>query len=177
MVTHLADPVTEVEYGVEVSPGEDFSDYRLKVERWVRDHANETVVYKLRHNQAMSAYEFKELERIFTQELGNEKDYERTYGDTPFGLLVRKLIKLDRAAANEAFAEFINTQALNDRQISFIRKVVDYVVENGYMEAWVLTKPPFDRPSSFSRTFNTQQQMSLVAAINKIKQNAEVPAA
>ena len=177
VVTHLADPVTEVEYGVEVSPGEDFSDYRLKVERWVRDHANETVVYKLRHNQAMSAYEFKELERIFTQELGNEKDYERTYGDTPFGLLVRKLIKLDRAAANEAFAEFINTQALNDRQISFIRKVVDYVVENGYMEAWVLTKPPFDRPSSFSRTFNTQQQMSLVAAINKIKQNAEVPAA
>ncbi len=177
VVTHLADPVTEVNYGVGASPGEDFSDYRLKVERWVRDHVNETVVYKLRHNQAMSAYEFKELERIFTHELGNVSDYERAYGDTPFGLLVRKLIKLDRAAANEAFAEFINSQALNEQQISFVRKVVDYVVENGYMDVSVLTRPPFDRPSSFSRTFNTQQQIGLVAAINKIRQNAEMPAA
>ena len=38
-------------------------------------------------------------------------------------------------------------------------------------------QPPFDRPRSFVHMFNTQQQMGLVAVINKIKENAERPAA
>ena len=62
-------------------------------------------------------------------------------------LLVRKLVKLDHDAAMEAFAGFINSQSLTERQISFVR------------------------------IFNTQQQLGLVAVINRIKENAERPAA
>ena len=125
----------------------------------------------------MTEYEFQELERIFTQELGSASDYERAYGETPFGLLVRKLVKLDHDAAFEAFAQFINSQELNEQQISFVHKVVDYVVENGYMELDALAQPPFDRPQSFVRMFTTQQQRDLIAIINAIKHNAEHPAA
>lgn len=177
VITHLDDPVTNIEYGATATAGEDFINYRLKVERYLRDYGNSLVIQKLHRNLPMTEYEFVELERIFTQELGTADDYERTYGETPFGLLVRQLVKLDHDAATEAFAEFINSQALNEQQISFVRKVVDYVVENGYMEPVALTQPPFDRPQSFVRMFTTEQQMSLVAIISRIKSNAENPAA
>lgn len=177
VITHLDDPVTNIEYGATATTGEDFTNYRLKVERYLRDYGNSLVIQKLHRNLPMTEYEFVELERIFTQELGTADDYERTYGETPFGLLVRQLVKLDHDAATEAFAEFINSQALTEQQISFVRKVVDYVVENGYMEPVALTQPPFDRPQSFVRMFTTEQQMSLVAIISRIKSNAENPAA
>ena len=121
----------------------------------------------------MTEREFKELERIFIHELGSASDYEHAYGDTPFGLLVRKLVKLDRDAAMGAFAEFINSENLTEQQISFVHKVVNYVIENGYMEPAALTQPPFDRPQSFVRMFDTKQRMGLIAIISKIKENAE----
>ena len=44
-----------------------------------------------------------ELEHIFTHELGNAEGYARTYGDTPFGLLVRKLVHLGRGVVQFGF--------------------------------------------------------------------------
>ena len=177
VITHLDDPVMKIEYGVAARTGEDFINYRLKVERYLRDYDSSLVIQKLHRNLPMTAYEFGELECIFTQELGSAGDYERVYGNTPFGLLVRKLVKLDHDAAMEAFAGFINSQELTEQQISFVHKVVDYVVKNGYMEPAVLTQPPFDRPQSFVHMFTTEQQMGIVAIINEIKRNAEEPAA
>lgn len=177
VITHLDDPVTQVVYGVEADIGEDFEDYRLKVERYLKDYADTLVIHKLRNNQPMTEFEFEQLERIFTHDLGNAEDYAKAYGDTPFGLLVRRLVHLDHDAAMAAFADFLNDQSLNEQQISFVKRVVDYVVENGYMEPVALTQPPFDRPQSFIRMFNSQQQLDLMAVIKKIKSNAERPAA
>lgn len=177
VITHLDDPVTTIEYGVEVDIDEDFTDYKLKVERYFKDYSNTLVIQKLHRNLPMTSKEFEDLERIFTYELGSADDYSRAYGDTPFGLLVRKLVKLDHDAAMEAFAEFINTESLNEQQISFVHKVVNYIVENGYMDLKALGQPPFDRPQPFVRLFSTKQQTGLVAIINSIRANAEKPAA
>ncbi len=177
VVTHLDDPITKIEFGIETDIDEDYTDYKLKVERFFKDYGNSLVIQKLHRNLPMTSMEFKELERIFTHELGSADDYSRTYGDTPFGLLVRKLVKLDHDAAMEAFAEFINAENLNEQQISFVHKVVNYVVENGYMDLKALGQPPFDRPQPFVRLFSTKQQTGLVAIINSIKANAEKPAA
>lgn len=177
VITHLDDPVTMIEFDIQADPGENFADYKLKVERYIKDYGNSLVIQKLHRNKPMTSKEFEELERIFTQELGNADDYSRVYGDTPFGLLVRKLVKLDHDAAMSAFAEFINTEDLNEQQISFVHKVVNYVVENGYMDLSALNQPPFDRPQPFVRLFNTKQQTGLVAIIKSINSNAEKPAA
>ena len=50
----------------------------------------------------MTEFEFEQLERIFTHDLGNAEDYAKAYGDTPFGLLVRRLVHLDHDAAMAA---------------------------------------------------------------------------
>lgn len=91
------------------------------------------------------------LERIFTEELGTAEDYQTNYQDTPFGLLIRKIAKMDRDAAYAAFSTFIAEERPNAEQIHFIEQVIDYVVENGYINNVLdLMKAPFDRPYKFS---------------------------
>lgn len=177
VITNVIDTVTSQVEGVEVESGEDYSDYRLKVNRFFADYSNRTVIHKLHRNIPMTKMEYAELERIFTHELGTKADYERAYGDEPFGLLVRRLVKLDHDAAMQAFADFINDNVLSDQQIAFVHRVVDYVELNGYMDPAELTKAPFDRPFSFIKLFDAAQQRKLVSTIRQIKENAEAPAA
>ncbi len=177
VITHLDDPVTQITYGVVTDMSEDFEDYKLKVERYFKDYSDNLVIHKLRTNKPMTESEFAQLEHIFTCELGNAKDYATAYGDKPFGLLVRSIVHLDRDAANKAFAEFLNDQSLNEQQINFVKRVVEYVVKFGFMEPGTLNQPPFTRPRSFMQIFDERQQVALVTVIKTIKENAVSPAA
>ena len=77
----------------------------------------------------------------------------------------------------DAFAEFVNDVTLNQQQIVFIHKVVDFVENNGYMEPSALMKAPFDRPTSFIRLFDDGRQKKLVELIRKVMDNAVKPVA
>ena len=49
--------------------------------------------------------------------------------------------------AMKLFSEFINDQSLTQAQIVFVRRIIDYIVQNGYFESVTeLMKPPFDKP-------------------------------
>lgn len=175
--TSLADPVTEITYGVQVAPDEDYADYRLKVDHYLADFEGNAVIEKIHRNEPLTAGDVDELERIFTHELGTADDYSRTYGDAPFGLVVRRAVKLDHDAVMQAFAEFINDEGLSDKQIAFVHRVIDHIEKCGYMEPEALAQPPFDRPQSFARLFDRKRQMLLVTIIKGIKENALRPAA
>ena len=124
-------------------------------------------------NIPLSEADYRELERILTQELGTPEDYRQTFGDTPFGLLVRKIAKLDHKAAMEAFSAFINDGSLNQRQIAFVHQIISHIEKNGYMEdVTELIRPPFDRPVSFVKLFDAQRQAALLAAIRQVRENA-----
>ena len=47
--------------------------------------------------------------------------------------MIRKIAKMDRDAAYASFSTFIAEERPNAEQIYFIEQVVDYVVENGYI--------------------------------------------
>ena len=150
-------------------------DYKAKVSRYVTDHRDTLAIHKLTHNVPLTALDYGELERILTSELGSKEDYAREYGDTPFGLLVRKIVKLDHEAAMQAFSAFINDQSLNQRQIDFVHKIINHIELNGYMENVAeLAKPPFDKPISFVKLFDAKTRANLMAAINQVKDNAVV---
>lgn len=173
IITNLADPVVSEQAGQPLGPAYDFEDYRLKVNRYVGEHGNTLAIYKLTHNIPLASGDYQELERVFTEELGTKEDYQREYGNTPFGLLIRKIAKLDHAAAMAAFSEFINDQSLNQGQIAFIHKVIQYVEQNGYIEDMTdLMKPPFDKPVGFIKLFDTKAQTQLVQVVTQIKENA-----
>ena len=173
IITKLVDPVIDSKEGEKLDAAYDFEDYREKVNRYINEHGNTLAIYKLTHNIPLGVGDYSELERVLTSELGSREDYVREFGDTPFGLLVRKIAKLDHDAAMQAFSDFINDASLNQKQIAFVHKVITFVEQNGYMESVTdLRKPPFDKPISFLRLFNAQKQAQLIAAINAVKDNA-----
>lgn len=171
--TNLKDEVVSVKEGEALYQAYDFEDYKLKVNRFIEHNRDHLAIHKLRHNIPLTASDYESLERIFTGELGTAEDYKREFQDTPFGLLVRRVAKLEADAAMAAFSSFINEQSLNQSQIVFVKKVIDYIVQNGYIENIAeLMKPPFDKPQSFIKLFDGSKQKELVELVATIKENA-----
>lgn len=173
ILTRLNDPILEQREGDPLESAYDFEDYRAKVNRYVNENSDTLAIYKLTHNIPLSVGDYQELERVLTSELGSKDDYQREFGDTPFGLLIRRIAKLDHEAAMQAFSTFINDQSLNPKQISFVHKIINHIEQNGYIESVaVLMRPPFDKPLSFTKLFDPKTQEALVKAINQVKENA-----
>lgn len=171
--TNLADGILEVKEGETLYQAYDFEDYKLKVNRYIENHRDHIAIHKLRNNMPLNAKDYESLEHIFTGELGTAEDYKREFMDTPFGLLVRKIAKMEYEAAIVVFSEFINDQSLSHAQIAFVKKVIDYIVKNGYIEnVSELMKPPFDKPQSLIKLFDGSKQKRLVELVISIKDNA-----
>ncbi|WP_026661394.1 DEAD/DEAH box helicase family protein [Butyrivibrio proteoclasticus] len=159
---------------IDLSSGS-YDEYRSKVGRYIDEHKNNSTISKLVHNKPITSSDYKELERIFTSELGSKEDYEANYQNTPFGILIRRMAKMDREAAMQAFSSFIAKERPNAEQIYFIEKVVDYLVENGCVESVRdLMSAPFDRPVKFTMLFSLEEQKELIEIVNGIKENALV---
>ena len=170
---NLKDDIIGITEGDLLPPEEVFEGYKQKVNRYVTEHQDALSIYKLSHNIPLTQTDYQELERVLTEELGTKEDYAREYKDTPFGLMIRKIAKVDHAAAMEAFAQFINDQSLNQQQIAFVQKVIAHVEQNGYMEDLsVLLQAPFNSPIAFNKLFDKQKQMQLMQAIKKVTDNA-----
>ncbi|MCC2684943.1 MAG: helicase, type site-specific restriction-modification system restriction subunit, partial [Paenibacillaceae bacterium] len=171
--TNLKDEVLAFREGGAMAPHYDFESYKLKVNRYIEQNRDALAIHKLRNNIPLTALDYESLERIFTGEVGTAEDYKRELQDTPFGLLVRRVAKLEYEAATAAFSEFINDASLSQGQIVFVKKVIDYVVQNGYIDSVAeLTKPPFDKPQSFIKLFDGAKQRRLMETVNRIKENA-----
>ena len=157
--------------------GNRLENYRKKVEFYLKEHQDNMAVRKLRNNQPLQKRDMQELERILWQELGSKEDYAKKYGDTPVGILVRKITGMDQQAANEAFNEFLNEEKLNADQIRFVRLIVDYISVNGMIEdRRVMMDEPFRSVGSIGQIFENDMDiaMKIMTVIDQIKQNAEV---
>lgn len=174
IITILTDPILDSTAGIPLPEEDPFESYKMKVNRYIEEHKNSLAIYNLTHNISLTRKDYEELERVFTQELGSKEDYVKTFGDTPFGLLIRKIAKLDHEAVLAAFSEFINDQSLNSRQIAFVQKVITHIKQNGYIEdISVLTKAPFDKPAKLL-DFDEIRQRRLLAVIKSVRDNALV---
>jgi type I restriction enzyme R subunit len=173
--TDLTEEILEIKEGRVMEAAYDYNDYKIRVNRYIEENKNHLAIHKLRNNLPLNAMDYKDLERIFTGELGSAEDYKREFGKTPFGLLVRKVAKLTPEAANEVFSGFINEQNLNQAQIVFIRKIIDYIMQNGYIEnAAKLLDPPVDKPAGFIKLFDGKGQKRIVELLEQVKSNAIV---
>lgn len=171
--TNLVDDILGIKEGEGIEPAYSFEDYKLKVNRYIEEHRDHLAIFKLRNNIPLTTFDYESLESILTGQLGTADDYLREYQNTPFGLLVRKIAKLDYEAACVAFSDFINDQSLSQAQIVFVKKVIDYIVQNGFIEnVSELMKPPFDKPQSFIKLFDGSKQKQIVETITRIKENA-----
>lgn len=132
-------------------------------------------IFKLRNNKKLTKQDIESLEHLMWEELGSQADYEKEFGNTPVNKLVRKIVGLDRQAANEAFSEFLSNETLNTKQIHFIKLIIDYVVVNGLIEDnRVLTEDPFRTVGTITELFkeNMNDARKIMGIVNSIKVNA-----
>lgn len=169
--TNLTDELT-LQEGKQADISIDLENYHKKVTRYIEEHKDKEVIFKIRNNIPLTDSDYTELENILTNELGTKEDYQKEFGEIPFGLLVRQIAKLDEKAAKEAFSVFINKHPLNQDQMHFINQLIQYLSQNGYVEISKLRDAPFDKPRSFTQLFDTEEQQELISLIKQFKRNA-----
>ena len=123
--------------------------YEKKVQEYLNNHLDHIVIHRLRTNQPLTATDLSELERMLV-EIGG-KDHgktlltgllARTYSPSLVHL-VRGMVGMDRAAAQEAFSELLSNRSLTTQQIRFIEMVIDQLTARGVMEPSALYDAPF----------------------------------
>ena len=94
------------------------------------------------------------------------------------GTFVRSLVGLERPAASEALAGFIDSRTLSADQLHFIDLVVDHLTKNGVMEPTRLYDSPFTdlAPRGPEDLFRETDIEELVEALAVVRANAEVAA-
>lgn len=147
-------------------------EYKERVNGYILKNKGRLSIQKLIRNLPMTEADFNDLERLFTGELGTKDDYQKAFQDKPLGILVREIAKVDREAAQNAFADFIADNSLTQQQIVFVERIIDYIVQNGYIKPAVLNLPPFDRPQKLVNLFDAKKQEKLYKVIETITENA-----
>ncbi|MBE6022612.1 MAG: DUF4145 domain-containing protein [Cellulosilyticum sp.] len=174
--TDFKDEVTDLVENGAMYNSNDLKNYRKKVESYLKAHESDLAIYKLRNNKPLTKEDLKKLEHILWEELGSKAEYDKEFGELPVGKLVRKIVGLDRGAANEAFSAFLSEERLSSNQIHFVKLIVDYIVTNGMIEDnKVLMEEPFRSLGSITTLFSDRMQevRELMGVIASVKSNCE----
>ena len=128
------------------------AQYEKKVKEYLVNHLDHVVVWRLRKNQPLTATDLQGLETTLV-EIGEED------GQTLLSALlarseapslahfVRRMVGMDKAAAQAAFSGFLNDRSLTPPQIRFVEMVIDQLTARGVMDASALYEAPFSSAS------------------------------
>lgn len=160
---------------VYVSTGNNFSNYKKKLEKFLMGNMENVIIWKIRHNIRLTEQDKENLEKILFEELGNNKEYAETFGDINIIKAVRNIVGLDKSVASDIFYKYINDNRLNMKQIQFVKLLVDYVIKNGTIDMQKLTEQPFNTVGQVYELFGNDIELfkEIREDIEKINENAE----
>jgi type I restriction enzyme R subunit len=176
--TDFTDELGEIEEvelrGIQV--GTDYERFREKARSYLLQHEDHVALQRLRRNLPLTTTDLAELERMLTDAgIGNAADLEQARRKADgLGLFVRSLVGLERSAASEALAGFINGRTLRANQLDFLSLIVDHLTENGTMPIDRLYKSPFTdiAPQGPESIFAVNEVDELVAVIEAVRESA-----
>lgn len=133
-----------------VTAGLDYERFKTKTRDFLKAHEDRLAVYKLRTNKAITAKDVEELEAILLEQAAGYKQLvEQAKATTGgLGLFVRSLLGLERGAAMEAMAEFLNEQNATASQLEFAKLIVNYLTVDGAITKDRLYDSPFTNVSA-----------------------------
>jgi type I restriction enzyme R subunit len=159
-----------------VAAGE-FERFRAKARTFLREHSGVIPVEKLRRNWPITAADMEELQRVLVESgVGSAGDCARAEAEAgSFGIFIRKLVGLDRAAAKEAFADFLDEQRYSANQIEFVNLVIDELSDNGVIEPRRFYESPFTdvSPQGPDALFEATDVDRLLAVVADVRRAAE----
>jgi type I restriction enzyme R subunit len=157
--------------------GTDMKKFETKARAYLIEHEDQLAVQKLYRNRQITQTDLSELERILIEQgIGSEADIEqaKAQSEGEFGLFLRGIRGLDRAAVVEALAEFQAGQALTGNQLHFVNLVTEYLARNGVIPIEALYEPPFSAvaPQGPEQLFAESKVDVLVTALHEVRQRA-----
>ncbi len=158
-----------------VSSGNNFANYKKKLEKFLTGNLENSIIWKIRHNLRLTELEKQNLEKILFEELGSNKEYAEAYGDTNIIKAVRNIVGLDTSVVSDIFYKYINDNRLNMKQVQFVKLLVDYVIKNGTIEMEKLEQQPFSTVGQIYDLFGNDVNLfkEIREEIETINQNAE----
>jgi len=127
------------------APNTGFDQFRKKAEHFLKENLAEASVAKVRSGEPLLPEDIEELQRILVAAgIGDDGSFaiaSQRAGN--FGLFIRSLVGLDRAAAKEAFNDFLDDKRYSKNQIQFINLIIDYLTEHGVVEQGRVYESPF----------------------------------
>jgi type I restriction enzyme R subunit len=181
VITDFADEMGEVQ-DVDVPTHQTgFSpyQYRKKVEAYIRANEDHITIAKLKRNTPLTEADLTALEEMLfsSDEIESRARFEEVYGKTKtLKRLIREIVGLDRNAAKEAFARYLEGSTMAANQIRFVENIIDYLTQNGIMDPGMLYEPPFTdtHPEGLDGVFNDDEADNLVAIIRSFNENVDV---
>ena len=126
-------------------PSIEFDQFRKKARHFLKEHLAEGVVAKVHSGEPLTADDIEELQRVLVAAgIGDAETFAEASERTgSFGLFIRSLVGLDRAAAKQAFAKFLDDKRYSANQIRFVEMVIDYLTDHGTIDAGRIYDSPF----------------------------------
>ena len=124
------------------------AQYEKKVQEYLKNHLDHIVIHRLRINKPLTATDLRGLEQTLV-EIGEDDGqtlltHLLARSNAPsLPHFVQSMVGMDRAAAQEAFSEFLSNRSLTTPQIRFIEMVIDQLTARGVMEPSALYEAPF----------------------------------
>ena len=169
--------VIEVEETQAAYGGINLERFRQKTTEFLRARENDLVIHKLRHREALTEGDLEEMQKVLVEQGGDKGEdllsqllSEQGQNVAEFA---RSIVGLDRKAASEPFARFLDQANFNARQIRFVEMIVDFVTRNGKLEAKQLYETPFTDDGSVESIFPNEEDadaiFELVQEVSRVK--------
>jgi type I restriction enzyme R subunit len=153
--------------------------YRRKVEAYIRQHEDHLAIAKLKRNIPLTEMDLSALEEMLfsAEEIESRQRFEEVFGNTKsLKRLIREIVGLDRQAAKQAFARYLEGTTFSANQIRFIENIIDILTKNGMMNPGLLYEFPFtdSHPEGLDGIFNEDEADQIVAIVRSFNASVDV---
>lgn len=159
-----------------ITPGTNWERFRAKAAAYLKQHQDHVALQRLRRNKPLTPADLDALEQMLVDSGAGEpadiaKAKEESQG---LGLFIRSLVGLDRHAAFEAFATYLDGTAFTADQIRFVNLIIDELTSNGMIEPARLYESPYTdhAPTGPETVFSEAEVDDIVDILNTVRANA-----
>ncbi|MDJ0391080.1 DEAD/DEAH box helicase family protein [Roseomonas sp. E05] len=180
-------PILYTNFTDEIGPAEEvvfekfvsadaFARFRAKARAFLQAHEDHVAVHRLRGNLPLTPTDLAELERMLVESgTGTPEEIDKAKAESEgLGLFVRSLVGLDRAAAQQAVAAFIEGRTLSANQLEFIQIIIENLTRTGVVDPGRLYEAPYTRLSAkgVEGVFREAEVVALIDLLDEVRRRA-----
>lgn len=124
---------------------DDFAEFRKRAQAWLKEHAGEQVIAKIRAGQKLTIDDEATLQQmLIAADVGGKDSFAIAAEKVgSLALFMRSLTGFDYQACQAVFQEFLNDKLYSSEQIRFVQKLIEVLTHNGVVKAQDLYEQPF----------------------------------